>query len=199
MMKILNIISSPIHEASASTKLGNAIVHKLQGKYPNSTVTVRNLTKQTLPHLEEIQMRSFFTADENRTPEQKEALKLSDEVVNEVMNADIIVINVPMYNFGISSTLKVWIDHLIRKDVTFKHSASGAQGMLNDKKVYLAISSGGIYSEGPRKHLDYTENYLRFVLDFIGITDVTVFRIEAQSKPDLKEEFAAKAMESISI
>jgi FMN-dependent NADH-azoreductase len=199
MMKILNIISSPVNGASSSTKLGNAIVAKLQEKYVDNTVTLRNIAQAPLPHLEEIQMTSFFTADEKRTPQQKDALKLSDKVVDEVMDADVIVINVPMYNFGIPSTLKTWLDHLIRKDITFQHSTSGIQGMVTGKKVYLAISSGGIYSEGPRKHLDYTENYLRSVLDFIGITDVTVFRIEAQSKPDLKEEYAAKAMKNVSI
>lgn len=200
MMKILNIISSPIKDqSSASTKLGNAIISKLQEKYTDSMLTVHNIAQNPLPHLEEIQMTSFFTADEKRTLQQKEALKLSDKIVAEVMNADLIVINVPMYNFGISSTLKTWLDHLIRKDLTFQHMPGGIQGMVNGKKVYLAISTGGIYSEGPRKHLDFTENYLTSVLGFIGISDVTTFRIEAQSKPDLKEEYTAKAMKNILI
>jgi FMN-dependent NADH-azoreductase len=199
-MKILNIISSPVKDQfSASTTLGNAIVRKLQEKYTKSIVNVRNIAQNPLPHLEEIQMISFFTADEKRTPQQKEALKVSDKIVAEVMNADIIVINVPMYNFGISSNLKAWLDHLIRKDLTFQHTPSGIQGIVDGKKVYLAISTGGIYSEGPRKQLDFTENYLTSVLGFIGIHDVTTFRIEAQSKPDLKEEYTVKAIKNILI
>lgn len=199
-MKILNIITSPITDGtSGSTTLGNAVIEKIKAKYPESIVTVRNIAKNPLPHLEAMHMSSFFTPDEKRTDEQKKILQLSNKVVQEIIDSDTIVINVPMYNFGISSTLKTWLDHLVRKNVTFQHTPNGAQGMISGKKVYLAISTGGVYSDNTRKHLDFTENYLTTVLGFIGLKDITTFRIEAQSKPDLKQEYTAKALSNILI
>jgi FMN-dependent NADH-azoreductase len=196
-MKILHLISSPREEASMSIKLGNAIIERLKVVNPESSLTVRNLAKTTFPHLEEVHLNSFFTPAENLTPELIEAIKHSDEAIAELKNADVIVIGVPMYNFGIHSTLKAWIDHIARSGQTFRYTEKGPEGLIKNKKVYLAISTGGVYSQGPMKANDFTESYLRTTLGFLGMTDITVFRVEGLGMPDLKENALNKALQNI--
>ncbi|MGI4022900.1 MAG: FMN-dependent NADH-azoreductase [Janthinobacterium lividum] len=198
-MKILHLISSPRNEASFSIKLGNAIVEKLNMAYPDSTVKVHDLVKTPFPHLEEVHLNSFFTPKENLTPELTEAIKHSDEAIAELMDADLIVIGVPMYNFSIHSTLKAWIDHIARAEKTFRYTEQGPEGLVKNKKVYLAISTGGVYSEGMMKAYDFTEPYLRTVLGFLGMTDLTAFRVEGVNMPALKDQALDKAIQSISI
>lgn len=198
-MNILHLISSPRSEASFSIKLGNAIVEKLQAAHPNSTVKVHNLAKTPFPHLEEVHLNSFFTPKENLTPELTEAIKHSDEAIAELMDADAIVIDVPMYNFGIPSTLKAWIDHIARAGKTFSYSEKGPEGLVKGKKLYLAISTGGVYSEGMMKAYDFTEPYLRAVLGFLGMTDLTAFRVEGVNMPGLKDQALEKAIQSIQL
>lgn len=198
-MKILHLISSPRGQASSSIKLGNAIVQKLQQANPNSTVKVHDLTQTPFPHLEEVHLNSFFTPAESRSPELLEAVKHSDQAIAELKEADVIVIGLGMYNFGIHSSLKAWIDHIARSGETFSYSANGPEGLIKGKKVYLAIATGGVYSEGPMKAYDFTESYLRAVLGFIGMTDVTVYRAEGLAMPELKDTALEKAVESIVI
>src|ERR1700749_170523 len=125
MKKILHIISSPKGEASSSIKLGNAIIDKIKAEYPGSTVTTKDLTKNPYPHLEEATLAAFFTPAENHTDENKEAIKHSEEAVAELMDADVIVISAPLWNFSIPSVLKSWIDHIARAGKTFKYSETG--------------------------------------------------------------------------
>ncbi|HEY8958316.1 FMN-dependent NADH-azoreductase, partial [Chitinophaga sp.] len=110
---------------------------------------------------------------------------------------DIVVIAVPVYNFNIPSALKAWIDHVVRAGRTFSYGADGPKGLLKDKKIYLAIASGGVYSDGPLKAIDYTEPYLKTVFGFIGLHDVTTFRVEGVSSPELKETALQKGLESV--
>ncbi|MGI4749788.1 MAG: FMN-dependent NADH-azoreductase [Janthinobacterium lividum] len=196
-MKILHLISSPRNASSFSIKLGNAIVEKLQTAHPDSTVEVHNLAKTPFPHLEEVHLNSFFTPKENHTPEMSEAIKHSDQAIAELQNADVIVIGVPMYNFGIPSTLKAWIDHIARTGLTFRYTQEGPEGLVKNKKVYLAISTGGVYSEGMMKAYDFTESYLRAVLGFLGMTDLTAFRVEGINMPGLKDDALENAIQNI--
>lgn len=198
-MKILHLISSPRGEASVSIKLGSAIVEKLQQANPGSSVKVHDLTKNPFPHLEEIHLNSFFTPAESRSPELVAAVKHSDDAIAELRAADVIVIGLGMYNFGIHSTLKAWIDHVARSGETFNYSENGPEGLVKNKKVYLAIATGGVYSEGPMKAYDSTEPYLRVVLGFLGMTDVTVYRAEGLAIPNLQDTALAKAVASIAI
>lgn len=196
-MKVLHLISSPRGENSFSIKLGNAIVEKLISFNCISSINLRNLTDRPFPHLEEEHLRSFFTPAEDRTSEQIEAIKHSDQAIAEIKDADIIVIGVPMYNFGIHSTLKAWIDHVARAGVTFAYTAEGPKGLIKNKKVYLAIASGGIYSEGAYKSYDFTEPYLRVLLGFLGMGDVTVFRVEGLNVEGIKEDALEKAFKEV--
>ena len=198
-MNILHVISSPRKAASYSIQLGNALVEELQAANPGSNVTVRDLTNKPFPHLEEVHLQSFFTPAENRTPEQQEAIRHSDEAIAELMSADVIVVGAPLYNFGIPSTLKAWIDHISRAGITFRYTANGPEGLVKGKKVYVALSSGGVYSEGPMAAYDFVAPYLKTFLGFLGMTDVEVARVEGTSVPELKDGAMEKALASVSI
>lgn len=198
-MNILHVISSPRKAASYSIQLGNALVEELQTANPGSTVTVRDLTNKPFPHLEEVHLQSFFTPAENHTPEQQEAIRHSTEALAELMAADVVVIGAPLYNFGVSSTLKAWIDHISRAGITFRYTANGPEGLVKGKKVYLAVASGAVYSEGPYASYDFVAPYLKAVLGFLGMTDVEVARVEGTSIPELKDGAMEKALASVSI
>ncbi len=193
-MHILHLISSPRGENSFSIKLGNGLVEKLQAAYPDSTVTVHNLASQPFPHLEESHLNAFNAPAESYSPAQQAAVRHSNEAIEELLAADIIVIGVPLYNFNIPSTLKAWIDHIARAQITFRYSAAGPEGLVLGKKVYLAASSGGVYSQGPRSNLDFAVPYLKTVLGFMGLTDITVVRVEGTSIPSLQGNVLENAL-----
>jgi FMN-dependent NADH-azoreductase len=142
----------------------------------------------------------MFIPTEQLTDEDKETIRLSDELTTQLLNADIIVIGAPLINFTIPSSLKAWIDHVTRRGVTFGYDANGYPvGMVTGKKVYIAMSSGGIYSEGPGQANDFVAPYLRAFLGFLGMTDLSVFRAEGLHVPEVKELAFQKALESITI
>lgn len=198
-MKILQIISSPRGEASQTIQLSEAIIKKLVAKNNNASVTVRNLTVNPLPYIASHHIQSFNTLGENRSAEQLDVIKLSDNIVAELKNSDVIVIGAPMYNFGVPAVLKSWIDHLARAGVSFNYTADGPVGLIQGKKVFLAIGTGGVYSEGDYKAIDFIEPYLRTSLGFFGMTDVTSFRIEGVSVSVLKDNAMQVALEKLSV
>jgi FMN-dependent NADH-azoreductase len=197
-MNILHIISSARGAESFSHKLGDAIVEKLKAASPESEVVIHDIAALPFPHLGETQLTSFFTPEDKRTPELAATVADSDIAIDELMKADTVVIGVPMYNFGIPSTLKSWIDHIARAGKTFSYGEGGPKGLVQNKKVYLAISSGGVYSDGAMKAFDFTESYMRSVLGFLGMTDVAVVRVEGVNIPGLQDEALAKAVNSLS-
>ena len=198
-MNILHIISSPRKAASLSIQLGNGIIDKLQAAHPGSTVQVRDLATQPFPHLEEAKLQSFFTPAESRTPEQHEAARHSDEAIAEIQAADIIVVGAPLYNFGIPSTLKAWVDHIVRAGITFRYVDNAPQGLVAGKKVYVALASGGIYSAGPSAGYDFVAPYLTAVFGFIGMTDVTVVRVEGSAIPGVQDTALEKGLASVHV
>ena len=198
-MKILHIISSPLAEASQTIKLGDAIVSKLIANNINATLKTRNLYTQSLPYIGSNEIQAFNTLPEDRSKEQLETVQFSDSLLEEVQEADTIVIGAPMYNFGIPAALKSWIDHLARAGVSFTYTANGPVGLLKDKKVFLAISTGGVYTEGNYKAFDFIEPYLRASLGFFGIKNITAFRVEGVSVSSLKENAMQIALEKLYI
>ena len=198
-MRILHLISSPRGEASISTKLSSAIVEKLTQANAGTVVTTRNLATEPFPQLEDLHIASFFTQEEKFTPELAAAAKKSEEAIAQLMEMDIIVIGAPMYNFTIHTALKSWIDHIVRANKTFAFTENGAQGFVTGKKLYIGLSSGGIFTEGPFKPYDFAEPYLRFIFSFIGITDITVYRAQGLNVPIIKETALQKAIDSIAI
>lgn len=195
-MQILHVVTSINGNQSMSHKLGEAIVRRLQ-EQADADILVRNLADSPLPHLDGQLLGAFFTPADQRPAQLAETVKLSEEAVRELFQADSIVIDVPMYNFSIPSTLKAWIDHIARAGVTFRYTENGPEGLVKGKKIYLAISSGGVYSEGASQDLDFTERYLRSVLGFMGMTDITAFRVEGVSLPDLREVAWPKALQTV--
>ncbi|MFT4204820.1 MAG: NAD(P)H-dependent oxidoreductase [Chitinophagaceae bacterium] len=197
--KVLRIVSSPRGEASISIKLGNAIVEKIKAKYTDSIVTVRDLTTD-FPHFEEPQTTSIFIAKENRTPEQAEAVKLSDELIEELHGSDIVVIDAPLYNLFVPSTLKAYIDHIVRAKETFRYNEDGTiEGLVKNKKVYVAYASGAVFSEDGAVFDDFVSPYLTQILGFIGITDIKFFRAEGVAIPGIQETALQKGIGSIVI
>jgi len=199
MSKILHIISSPRGEASNSIKLAEAIIERLQLNYPSAALHTKDLTKAPFPHLEEVHLNAFLTPVEQHSEEHREAIRHSNLAIEELMNSDFIVIGAPMYNFGISSTLKAWFDHIARAGITFKYTQQGPVGLLTGKKVFLAITTGGIYSSGEGVGNDFLTPYLKFMLAFIGITDITVCRAEGFAIAEMRDNALEKAIGKIQI
>ncbi len=178
MTQILLIQSSSNLASSVSRDLSETYVKDYVAAHPGTTVTERDLVASPLPHLGVDLLGGMFGKPETLTEAQKTALALSDTLVDEVEAASLIVIGVPMYNFSIPSALKAWIDHVIRAGRTFHYTAEGPRGLVTGKKAVLFLAAGGVYSDGPYKPYDFQESYLRAILGFIGITDVTVVRAE---------------------
>lgn len=195
-MKILRISSSLKNNNAQSSWLGNKIIEKI-ALQKRITVTEKNLAKNEMPQLNQIHLTAFSIAQDQLSTEQKKAKSFSDSAINELLEADIVVIEVPMYNFTIPSTLKAWIDHVVRAGVTFRYTDVGVEGLVNGKKVYLAIASGGIYSKGSMKEMDFTEKYLKTILGFIGITDIVTFRVEGTAIPGFQETALINACELV--
>ena len=198
-MHILHIISSPRGNASFSIQLGNGLVDKLLAANPGSTVQVYDLTNKPFPHMEEVYLQAINTPAEQHTPAQQAAVHHSDDAIAALQAADVIVMGAPMYNYSISSTLKAWIDHIVRARVTFRYTEHGPQGLVTNKKVYVATSSGGIYSEGPMASYDFVVPYLKAVLNTLGIVDVTVVRVEGTAVPGVQDTALEKALASVDV
>lgn len=173
MASILHINSSVRQNGSLSRQLGGEYVAKWQAANPAGTVVTRDLASNPVPHLTEQMMGAYFTPAEQRNADQAHTIKTSDALVDELLAADTIVIGAPMYNFSVTSGLKAWIDHVARAGRTFKYGANGPEGLVHGKKVIVFVASGGVYSEGPAAAYDHVTTYLRSVLGFLGMTDVT--------------------------
>ena len=199
MKNILHIITSPRGSESVSIQLGNAIVTQLTETFPGSNVTTLNLATNPLPHLDEATITALRTPADQQTTMQKEALKASDAAIAQLFDADILVIGVPLYNFGVPSNLKSWLDHIIRAGKTFSYTAEGPKGFVEGKKVYMAFSSGAIYADGPYKDFDFATPYVTTALGWIGITDVTAVRAEGLGIPGVKETALEKALEAFAV
>jgi FMN-dependent NADH-azoreductase len=177
--RVLLITSSPREAASHSTNVARELVAHLKWDQPDTTVTVRDLARDQLPHIGQDYVVGRTLPAEKRTPAQQEAVAISDALIQELVAADTIVIASGLINFGLPSTLKSWFDYVIRAGETFRYTPEGkAEGLLKNKQAYLVVARGGVYSEGPLKPLDFQEPYLKLLLGFIGITNVEVIRVE---------------------
>ena len=167
MSNILFLKTSPKNEGSISTELGEYLVNQLTS-VSKSTVTKRQLDEE-IPFINQQIINGLYVDDSQKTVEQKEALKLSDTIVEDVNNHDTIVISTPIYNFSAPAVLKAWADMVARVNKTFSYTENGPVGLLKDKKAYVVISSGGtkVGSE-----IDFFTPWMKHFLKFIGITDV---------------------------
>jgi FMN-dependent NADH-azoreductase len=178
MSQILLVTTSPRGGASYSTQVAEALAAKLKAAAPGAVLVTRDLAAAPLPHVGEAFVTGRVLPAAERSAAQTAALVPSDEAVAELNAADIIIIASPMYNFGVPSTLKAWIDHLARPGLTFSYGPNGAEGLVKGKKVYLVEARGGIYADGPAQGLNFQEPYLKAVLGFIGLKDIEVIAVE---------------------
>lgn len=186
-MPILHITSSANPGVSNSTMLGRETVAHLGG-----TVTTRD-TNAGIPAIDSAWIAANFTPSAERTAEQAARLALSDTLIAEIQDADTLVVSTPLYNFSIPSTLKSWIDHICRSGITFNYTENGPVGLLTGKRMIIVVASGGT-SIG--SDMDFTSNYLRFVMGFIGITDIEIIaadRVMAQGEQAIQDARTAIA------
>jgi FMN-dependent NADH-azoreductase len=186
MSNVLLIHSSVFGENSQSLGLARDFLKR----YPRRSVVERALTPETMPHLD----GATFAAMGSPT-----GANLSDTLIAELEAADTIVLAAPMYNFSIPSTLKAWIDHVARRGRTFRYTETGPEGLLKGKKVFVVAARGGFYGKGaPASAMDFQEPYLRAVLGFIGLTDVTFVHLEGLAMgPEAANTNRGKALAEI--
>ena len=176
MSNILVLNSSAAGEASVSRLLVADAVAELTERLPGARVVFRDLAADPIPHL--LPSTIAGVRGQPSSPAELEARALSDRLIAELRAADVIVIGAPMYNFSVPTTLRTWFDHVLRAGETFSYSEAGPKGLLTGKRVIVVESRGGLYSEGPAMSVDFQEPYLRHLLGFIGLTDVTFVRAE---------------------
>ncbi len=202
MKKILMIEVSPRGKDSASRSVADTLAVRLTGLYPSAELIRRDLAAAHLPHLDDITLRAISTKDPAEAARLKDAARQSDQLTDELLESDLLVIATPMWNFGIPSALKAWIDLVVRPGRTFQYSGGGVVGLAKDKKAILVLASGGVFSEGPWKSWDFVEPYLRQILGFIGIVDVQTVRAEGMNLPWLAAEVvptASRAVEKLAL
>lgn len=174
MSTLLQINSSLLGENSASSELARRLVQSWQAQNPGGRTIVRDLAADPVPHLTGERFQAFMSKPEERTLEQHAVVSYSDELIDELRSADVIVLGAPMYNFSVPSTLRAYLDHVARAGVTFRYTANGPEGLLQGKKVYVVVTRGGVYPEAA----DTQTPYLRQILGFIGLTDIEFIHAE---------------------
>lgn len=188
MSRILVIESSARQQGSVSRELTQQFIANWQAAHPADQVQVRDLAAKPVPHLDATLLGGWMTPSEQQNDAEKAALARSNQLTDELLAADVLVLAAPMYNFAIPSTLKAWLDHVLRAGVTFKYTETGPQGLLTGKRAFVLTARGGIYAGSA---LDHQEPYLRQALAFIGIHDVQFIHAEGLN---LGAEFSEKGL-----
>src|SRR5216683_3814305 len=169
MKTLLQIRSSIFSNDGQSSRLAERFVARWRASNPGGKVIVRDLAKEPVPHLDAARFGAFLAKPEERTPAQQAVVDYSDALIGELKRADVVVLGLPMYNFGVPSTLKAYFDHIARAGVTFRYTANGPVGLLTGKKVYVFAARGGLYQGTPR---DTQSAYVRDFLKFLGMADI---------------------------
>ncbi|MBP9956771.1 MAG: FMN-dependent NADH-azoreductase [Pseudomonas sp.] len=175
MSTLLLIESSVRQRDSVSRQLSEEFVAQWRQANPGGRVLSRDLAREPLPHLDADLLGGWMKPAAEQSAAEQAALARSDQLIEELLAADVLVLGAPMYNFAIPSTLKAWLDHVLRAGVTFKYTEQGPRGLLQGKRAYVLTARGGVYAGGP---LDQQEPYLRQALGFIGIDDVQFVHAE---------------------
>lgn len=194
MANILNIQTSINGKNSVSHQLSQAVIDQLLEKNPESKVILRDLALSPIPHFDIHHFSASMIPDEEKNDRQKESSKYSEEALQEVQEADVIVIGVPFYNFTFPSTLKSWIDNIAVPGKTFSYADGTPKGLLHNKKIYLNFAVGGVYENGLIENM---EHYLRTLFGFMGITDIEVFTSQGMMVPQLKDENLSRTIAEI--
>jgi FMN-dependent NADH-azoreductase len=196
MKRILFIHSSLFDEDSASTQIAQSLVERVVEENPGSDVTRIDLANNALPHLGADEFNSWLAPDDQRDQTQMALASRSDTLIDQLLSHDTLVLAVPMYNLGIPSTLKAWIDRVSRAGKTFRYTAEGPVGMVENMQAYLVFARGGIYRDTP---LDTQTGYLTSVLGLMGIQTVeTIFAEGLNMGEEFREKSLAEAMAEVS-
>jgi len=169
MKTLLQIRSSIFSNGGQSSRLAERFVARWRASNPGGRVIVRDLAKEPVPHLDAARFGAFLAKPEERTPAQQAVVDYSDALIGELKRADVVVLGLPMYNFGVPSTLKAYFDHVARVGETFKYTEKGPVGLLTGKKVYVFAARGGMYAGTPN---DTQTPFIRTFLSFIGMSDI---------------------------
>ncbi|MDG9928702.1 MULTISPECIES: FMN-dependent NADH-azoreductase [Pseudomonas] len=195
MSRILVIESSARQEGSVSRQLTGDFIAQWRKAHPQDDVQVRDLAVEPVPHLDATLLGGWMKPAEQQSDIERAAAARSNLLTDELLAADVLVLAAPMYNFAIPSTLKSWLDHVLRAGVTFKYTETGPQGLLTGKRAYVLTARGGIYAGSG---LDHQEPYLRQALAFIGIHDVQFIHAEGLNMgAEFQEKGIAKAREQV--
>ncbi|WP_291992549.1 NAD(P)H-dependent oxidoreductase [Candidatus Accumulibacter sp. ACC003] len=187
MKNLLQLNTSLFSNGGESSQLADQFVAAWRASKPDAQVVVRDLAAQPLPHLDAERFLAFTTRAEQRSPQQQALVAESDALIDEIRNADVIVLGLPMYNFGVPSTLKAYFDHIARAGVTFRYTASGPEGLLSGKQAYVFAARGGLYAGTPR---DSQSAYVRDFLAFIGITELDFVYAEGLNMGEPRKQTA---------
>jgi FMN-dependent NADH-azoreductase len=191
-MNILYVASSSRGSASYSNRVATDVLTELRDRNPGAAVTVRDLAREPLPHIDDDFVAATRGPAASQTDEQRALLARSDTLVDELLAADVVVIAAPMINFTVPSNLKSWVDYVARAGRTFRYSEKGPEGLVTGKQVILVVARGGVYAGNPA--LDFQVPYLKSVLGFLGMTDVEVIEVEGTAfGPDAAEKAVAAA------
>ncbi len=169
MKTLLQIRSSIFSNDGQSSRLAERFVARWRASNPGGKVIVRDLAKEPVPHLDAARFGAFLAKPEERTPAQQAVVDYSDALIGELKRADVVVLGLPMYNFGVPSTLKAYFDHVARVGETFKYTETGPVGLLTGKKVYVFAARGGMYAGTPN---DTQTPFIRTFLSFLGMSDI---------------------------
>ncbi len=185
MTKLLVVETSPRGDYSISRNMTRRFVAEWHSTHPGGVVVERDLAETELPFVNAPWLQAYFTPAEAHSSEMKETLRVSDELVAEILAADHILIATPVYNYNIPASLKAWVDHIVRKGMTL---GLDGKGLVGGKSATVLIASGGVYTEGsPIRDRDLATQYLRLILNVIGITDVTVVAGGGAKAVDMRE------------
>ena len=177
-MKLLHIDSSILATQSASRELSAAWAADWKARNPASSITYRDLANQSLPHLTGDVLMARSAPHTISDAELRGRVEADEVMMREFLDADVVVIGAPMYNFSVPSQLKAWIDRIAVAGRTFRYGPNGAEGLAGGKKIVVISSRGGVYSVGPAAAFDHQESYLRAMFTFLGITDIEFIRAE---------------------
>jgi len=177
---ILMVSSSARQQDSVTRRFANELLNSLQKQNNKSNIQERDVSVG-IPYLDEQWVNANFTASEQRSHDDKDALAYSDNLVDELQAADSIIIAAPIYNFSVPASLKAWIDQILRVGLTFNYSSEGPVGLLENKKAYIIIASGGTEIGSD---IDFASGYLRHVMNFIGINDISIISADRFNQDD---------------
>jgi len=177
-VKVLRIDASGRQDQSSTRALADNLIDALADRYSGVELVSRDLAKG-MPHVDQNWIEANFTPEEERSTDHQQRLSYSDSLVDELKAADVIVIGVPIYNFGIPAALKAWVDMVARARLTFRYTENGPEGLLSGKKAYLVVASGGVAVDS---EVDFATPYMRHALRFLGITDIEVVTATQQNK-----------------